>query len=330
MKAIALLMSLALGLLVAPLAPEAQPPTKLPRIGIIEAETFATALEDSPNWGAFRQGLRDLGYVEGQNIAMEWRFTEGNLDRLAEAATELVRLQMDLLVTLGTPATRAAMHATTTIPIVMVSVGDPLRAELVASLARPGGNVTGSTILGPELSPKRLQLLKEALPTVSRVAFLWNPTNPANVLHYEDIQAAAQALGVQLHSVEVSSPTEFEGAFATMMRERPDVLLMTADGMHQLHVGQIIDFAAKSRLPLVSNVRANVLAGALMSYGAGLPELFRRAALYVDKILKGTKPSNLPVQQPSQFELVINLKTAQALSLTIPPTLLFQADEIIR
>jgi putative tryptophan/tyrosine transport system substrate-binding protein len=325
-----LLIILVFGLLSAQLTTDAQTPAKIPRVGILEAETFATALEDSPNWEAFRQGLRDLGYVEGQNLAMEWRLAEGKLDRLAEAATELVRLQVDLLVTLGTPATRAAMQATTTIPIVMVSVGDPLRARLVASLARPGGNVTGSTILGPELSPKRLQLVKEALPTVARMAFLWNPTNPANVLHYEDILAAAQALGVTIHSVEVSSPTEFERAFATMMRERPEVLIMTADGMHLLHVGQIIDFAAKSRLPLVSNVNATVIAGALMSYGASLPELHRRAALYVDKILKGATPGDLPVQQPTRFELVINLKTAQALGLTIPPTLLFQADEIIR
>jgi len=329
-RPIGLITTLALGLLAVALVAETQPPAKIPRIGIIEAETFAQALEDSLRWGVFRQGLRDLGYVEGQNIALEWRLAEGKLDRLAEAATELVRLQMDIIVTAGTPATRAAMQATTTIPIIMASVGDPLRAGLVASLARPGGNVTGSTMLGPELSQKRLQLLKEALPTVSRVAFLWNPLNPANVLHYEDVQAGARALGVTLHSVEVSSPTEFEPAFAAMMRERPDVLLMTADPLHVLHVGRIIDFAAKSRLPLVSNVKAHVIAGALMSYGASLPELFGRVALYVDKILKGTKPGDLPVHQPTKFELVINLKTAEARGLTIPPTLLFQADEVIR
>jgi putative tryptophan/tyrosine transport system substrate-binding protein len=303
------------------LTANAQPPTKIPRIGI---------LENSPHWGVFQQGLHELGYVEGQNIAMEWRCAEGNLDRLAEAATELVRLKMDIIVTFGTPATRAAMHATTTIPIVMVSVGDPLRAGIVASLVRPGGNVIGSTTLGPELSAKQLQLLREGVPTVSRVAFLWNPLNPANVLFYEDIQAAARTLGVTLHSVEVSSPSAFERAFAAMMREHPDALFITGDPMHQLHVERIIVFAAQSRLPVVSNVEANVTAGALLSYGVSLPELFRRAALYVDKILKGTKPGDLPVQQPTKFELVINLKTARALGLTIPPPLLFQADDVIR
>ena len=324
-RIIVLIVTLALATLLVPAVSHAQRPAKIPRIGII-----GDWPEDSPSWEVFRQGLRDLGYVEGQNLAMEWRFTEGNLDRLAETATELVRLQMDIIVTTGTPATRAAMHATTTIPIIMVSAGDPLRAGLVASLARPGGNVTGSTILGPELSAKRLQLLKEILPTASRVAFLWNPTNPANVLHFEDIQAGARALGVTLHSVEVRSPSEFESAFAAMRRERPDALIITADAMHQQHVGQILDFAAKSRLPVMSNVKENVVGGALVSYGASQSELFRRAALYVDKILKGTRPSDLPVQQPTQFELVINLKTAQALGLTIPPILLFQADEVIR
>jgi putative ABC transport system substrate-binding protein len=310
---------------VGPLVADAQTPAKIPRIGII-----GDWPEDSPSWGVFRQGLRELSYVEGQNIAIEWRFTEGKLDRLADTATELVRLKMDIIVTVGTPATRAAMHATTMIPIIMVRVGDPLRAGLVASLARPGGNVTGSTLLGPQLSPKRLQLLRETLPTASRMAFLWNPTNPANVLHFEDIQAGARALSVALPSVEVSSANEFTSAFAAMMRERPDALIMTADAMHQVHVGQIIDFAAKNRLPVMSNVKENVVAGALMSYGASLPELYRRATLYVDKILKGAKPGDLPVQQPMKFELVINLKTAQVLGLTIPPSLLFQADEVIR
>jgi putative tryptophan/tyrosine transport system substrate-binding protein len=321
MKSCTLGLGLMLACLWASLTAHAQLPTKLPRLGM---------LENSPHWGVFRQGLRDLGYVEGQNIAMEWRFAEGNLDRLAEAAAELVRLQMDILVTFGTPATRAAMHATTTIPIVMVSVGDPLRAGIVASLARPGGNVTGSTTLGPELSAKQLQLLREGVPTVARVAFLWNPLNPANVLFYEDIQAAARALGVTLLSVEVSRPSAFERAFAAMMREHPDALFITGDPMHQLHVERIIELAAQSRLPVMSNVKANVTTGALLSYGVSLPELFQRAALYVDKILKGTKPGELPVQQPTKFELVINVKTAQALGLTIPPTLLFQADEVIR
>jgi putative tryptophan/tyrosine transport system substrate-binding protein len=321
---IGLIVTLALGLLT-PLTADAQTPTKIPHIGII-----AEWPEDSPYYGVFRQGLRELGYMEGQNLAIEWRITEGKLERLPGLAAELVRLKMDIIVTAGTPATRAAMQATTTIPIIMVHVGDPLRTGLVASLARPGGNVTGSSLLGPELSPKRLQLLQETLPTASRVAFLWNPANPANVLHFEDLQAGARALGVTLHSVEVSSPNEFTSALAAMMRERPDALIMTADGMHQQHIGQIVDFAAEHRLPVMSMLKENVVAGALMSYGASLLDLWRRATLYVDKILKGAKPDDLPVQQPMQFEFVINLKTAKALGLTIPPTILFQADEVIR
>jgi putative ABC transport system substrate-binding protein len=318
---IGLLVTLALGIFVAPLASQAQTPTKIPRIGI---------LEGSPFWEVFRQELRDLGYVEGQTIAIDYRSAGGDLTRLADVAAALVRLPVDILVTYGTPATRAAMHATTTIPIVMVSVGDPLRAGLVESLARPGANVTGSIILGPELSAKRLQLLHEAIPTVIGVAFLWNPANPANVFQFEDTQTGARALAVTLHSIEVSSPSEFDSAFAAMMREPPDALMMTADPMHQLHVGRILEFAAKSRLPVMSNVKENVIAGALMSYGPSHADQYRRAAIYVDKILKGRKPADLPVQQPTAFELVINLKTAQALGLTIPPMLLFQADEVIR
>jgi putative tryptophan/tyrosine transport system substrate-binding protein len=320
-RRIELLVTLALGLLMVPLLAEAQTPPKIPRIGI---------LEDSSHWGAFRQGLRDLGYVEGQNLAMEWRVAEGNPDRLAEAAAELVHLQMDILVTFGTPATRAAMHATTTIPIVMVSVGDPLRAGIVASLARPGGNVSGSSTRGPDLGAKQLQVLREGVPTVARVAFLWNPLNRGNVLWYDDLRAAARALGVTLHSVEVRHPREFESAFAAMLQEPPNALILTGDPMHQLHIERIMAFAAQNRLPVMSNVKANVPAGALMSYGPSWPELFQRAALYVDKILKGAKPGDLPVQQPSTFELVINLKTAQALGLTMPPTLLFQATEVLR
>jgi putative ABC transport system substrate-binding protein len=318
---IGLLVTLTLAILVVLLAAAAQPGSKIPRLGI---------LEDSPFWEAFRQQLRDLGYIEGQHITIEYRFAEGRADRLPGLAAELVRLPVDVMATFGTPATRAAKDATRTIPIVMVSVGDPLRAGLLASLARPGGNVTGSTILGPELSPKRLQILQEVVPSLSRVAFLWNPTNPANVLHYEDIQAAAQTLGMPLQSVEVRTPDEFKPAFTAMRQEHPDALIITADPMHQLHVGQILDFAAESRLPVMANVKENVTAGALLSYGANLPELFRRGALYVDKILKGATPADLPVHQPTTFELVINLKTAQALGLTIPPTLLFQADEVIR
>jgi putative tryptophan/tyrosine transport system substrate-binding protein len=320
-RRIDLLVTLALGLLMVPLLAEVQTPPKIPRLGI---------LEDSPHWRAFRQGLRDLGYVEGQNMVLEWRVAEGHPDRLAAAAAELVQLPVDILVTFGTPATRAAMHATPTIPIVMVSGGDPVRTGIVASLARPGGNVTGSSTMGPDLGAKQLQVLREGVPTMARVTFLWNPLNAALVLWYEDLRDTAWELGVTLHSAEVRHPHEFEGAFAAMLRERPDALIMTGDSMHQLHVERILAFAAQNRLPVMSNVKANVPAGALLSYGPSWPELFQWAAQYVDKILKGAKPGDLPVRQPSTFELVINLKTAQALGLTIPPTLLFQANEVIR
>ena len=247
---------------------------------------------------------------------------EGHPDRLAEAA-------VDILVTFGTPATRAAMQATTTIPIVMASAGDPVRAGLVASLARPGGNVTGSSIRGAHLGAKQLQLLREGLPTVARVAFLSNPLNSDNVLWHDGLQAAERALSVTLHAVAVGDPSAFEGVFAAVRQEPPDALIFTGDPMHQRHLERILAFAAQHRLPAMSNIKANVSASALLSYGPSWPEAFQRAALYVDKILKGAKSGDLPVRQPTTFELVINLKTAEALGLTIPPVLLFQATEMI-
>ena len=315
--------ALALAVLVAALAVDAQQPTKIRRVGLLdECAAFS--------WEPLRRGLRDLGYVEGQNIAFEYRPSEGRSERLSDLAAELVRLKVDVIVSCGTPATRAAKEATTAIPIVMVGIGDPLRSGLVASFARPGGNITGNTILGPEIGAKRLQLLKEAIPNVSRVAFLWNPANASNAAAFQNAQVGARALGLTLQSVEVSSPNQFESAFAAMTRERPDALVMTADPVHQLHVGRIADFAAKNRLPAMYQLGENVIAGGLMSYGASLPELFRRGALYVDRILKGAKPADLPVEQPTTFELVINLKTAKALGLTIPPSLLLRADQVIQ
>ena len=312
--------ALAALLLAAPLAAGAQQAAKVPRIGL---------LDYSPVWEPFRQGLRDLGYVEGQNIAIEYRSTEGRQELLREHAAELVRLKVDVIVAAGTPPTQAAMHATTTIPIVMVSTGDPLRTGLVASLARPGGNVTGNTVLGAELAGKRLQLLKDILPNFSRVAFLWNPANASLISHFNEIQAAARALGLTLQSVEVRDPNEFESAFLKMTRDRPDALIMTADPMHQLHLARIVDFTAKRRLPAMYQVKAYVEAGGLMSYGASSSDLYRRAAVYVDKILKGAKPGDLPVERPTKFELVINLKTAKVLGLTVPPSLLLQVDQVI-
>jgi putative ABC transport system substrate-binding protein len=302
-----------------PLAARAQP-RNVPRVGIID---------DTPRWNHFRQGLHDLGYVEGQTIAFEYRTAEGEPERLAAVATELARVPVDVIATSGSAATRAAQQATTTIPIVMIAIGDPVRAGFVPSLARPGGNITGNTILGTEMSAKRVQLLKEFIPGVSRVAFLWNPNNNSHLAYLEEWRAVAPKLGVEPLFVEVGRSDQFESAFATMMRERPDALSLTADPFHLSHIGWIIDFVARNRLPAMYVVKENVAAGGLMSYGPSLPDLYRRAAGYVHKILQGTKPAGLPVEQPVKFELVINLKAAKALGLDIPSTLLARADEVI-
>jgi putative ABC transport system substrate-binding protein len=303
-----------------PLAARAQQGAKIPRIGIID---------EAPMWNAFREGLRDLGYIEGRNIAFDYRYANGVPERLAQAAAELVRLPVDVIATFGTPPTVAAMRATTTIPIVMIAIGDPVRAGLAQSLTHPGGNVTGNTILGPAVVAKRLQLFKEAVPAVSRVALLWNPDNASNVLNVEEVRVAAPALGMTFISVALRSSNEFYSVFGGLMRERPDGLLVTADPVQQLHIGQIIDFLAANRLPAMFFVRENVVAGGLMSYGASLPELFRGGARYVQRILQGNKPADLPVEQPTKFELVINVKTAKALGLAIPESFLLRADELI-
>jgi putative ABC transport system substrate-binding protein len=256
-RPVGLLVTLALGILLAPLGTDAQRPVPhVPRVGL---------LDYTPAWEPLRQGLHDLGYVEGQNLLLESRSTDGQAERLPALAAELVQLPVDVIVTQGTPATLAARDATTTIPIVMIGAGDPLTNKLVASLARPGGNITGSSQMGAELSTKRLQLLTEAVPTVSRVAFLWNPANLSHVPYYADLQAGAKALGVGLISVEVSRPDAFERAFAAMLREHPDALIMTADPMHRPHVGWIVDFAVTHRLPVMHQLKEHVRAGGLMS-----------------------------------------------------------------
>ena len=317
-----LLIALGSGALATPFASFAQrAQAKISRIGIID---------NTPMWDAFRKGLRELGYVEGRDIAFEYREAEGVPERLAKAAAELARLPVDIIVTSGTPASRAAMQATATLPIVAISVGDPVRAGLVASLARPGGNVTGNTILGPDVSPKRLQLIKEAIPSVSRVAFLWNPDNASHPAIREELQRAAPKLGMKVFFVPVRSAAEFDAAFAAMMKERPQAFLMTNDALHQRNLGRIIDFLAKNRLPGIFQTRENVAAGGFMSYGASQPELFRSGALYVHKILQGTKPADLPVEQPRIFELVVNLKTAKALGIAVPRAVLLRADEVIQ
>jgi putative tryptophan/tyrosine transport system substrate-binding protein len=303
-----------------PLAARGQQ-SKMPRIGIIDNAAI---------WDHFRQGLRDLGYIEGRNIAIEYRSAEGRPERLVAAATELAQLPVDVIVTYASPATQAAKQATTTIPIVMIAIGDPVRAGFVASLAHPGGNITGNTILGPEVAAKRLQLFKLAVPTMSRVAFLWNPDNPSQSAYLDEWKAAAPALGVEVLFVAVRSLDELDNSFAAMMRERPEAFTMTADPLHQLRIEWIIDFLARNRLPGMYQLKENVVAGALlMSYGASSPDLIRRAAGYVDKILQGTRPADLPVEQPTKFELVVNLRTAKALGLTIPEPFLLLADEVI-
>jgi putative ABC transport system substrate-binding protein len=297
-----------------------QRPTKIPRIGIID---------DAPIWDHFRKALHDLGYVEGQNIVIEYRAAQGEPARLVQAARELAGIPVDVIVEFGSTAARAAQMATTTIPIVMISIGDPVRAGFVASLARPGGNMTGNTILGPDLGPKRLQILKEIIPSVSRVAFLWNPDNASNVAIRDELQEAIPKLGMNLISVEVRSTNEFDPAFATMLRQHPDALLMTNDPFHQLHIKRIIAFLTENRIPGMFQTRENVLAGGFMSYGASLPDLFRRGATYVHKILQGTRAADLPVEQPTKFEMVINLKAAKAIGVTVAESILLRADEVI-
>ncbi len=293
--------------------------TRVPRIGIID---------NGPLWEHFRQGLREHGYVVGRNISFEYRSAGGAPDRLAAAAAELAALPVDLIATYGTPASRAAKQATASVPIVMVGVGDPVGAELVASLGRPGGNVTGNTVLSADLAGKRLQLLREAI-GASRVAFLWNPDNASHAATLDELKNAAPPLGMALLPVAARRFDEFEAAFAAMMRERPDAFLMSADAVHLRNIGWIVQFLARNRLPGMFQLRENVEVGGLMSYGASLPDLFRRAATYAHKILSGTKPAELPIEQPAKFELILNLKTAKALGLTIPEPFLLRTDEVI-
>jgi putative ABC transport system substrate-binding protein len=327
MRRIGFAVVLALSVTFAPLVAEAQQAGKVYRIGLLAAPDRT---QQETRLGALRAGLRELGYLEEKNIVIESRWAEGKYDRFPDLAAELVRLKVDVIVTGGTPATQAAMKATTTIPIVMVGIGEPLRTGLVASLAKPGGNVTGMTQLGAEVAGKRLQILKDTVPNVSRVAFLRNRASPAHVPYFNDLQAAARELRLTLQSVEVQQPSEFERAFAEMMRERPDALIVTADATHLIRQAWIVDFAAKWRLPAMYQLKEYVEAGGLMSYGTSIIDQWRRSAVYVDKILKGAKPGDLPVEQPTKFELVINLKTAKALGLTIPPSVLGRADQVIQ
>jgi putative ABC transport system substrate-binding protein len=278
---------------------------------------------------AFRQGLHELGYVEGRNIAFEDRFADGRADRLPALAAELVRLKMDVIAAAGTQAVQAAKDATKTIPIVMISGGDAVRSGFVVSLARPGGNITGVVLLSSDLMAKRLDLLKQLVPAVSRFAILWDPTLGSNTERFTDLQGTAHSLNVRLQFVEARQPSDYDGAFAAMVKARAGAVVIQGSAIFLRDARQIVDLAAKHRLPAAYISRENAIAGGLMAYGPNLSELARLAAVYVDKILKGAKPAELPVQQPTKFELLLNLKTAKALGLSIPPALRMRADELI-
>ena len=284
---------------------------------------------NGPYWPNFREAMRDLGYREGQNVKYELRTDETEPARLAEAAKELASIPVDVIAAFGSPPSKAAQAATQTIPIVMVGVGDPVRAGLVASLARPGGNVTGTSILGPEVAPKRLQILKQVIPSAVRVALLFNPNNASNVIYRDEIETAARDLGISLIQVEASSVPDLDTNLRGLLSQRPDALIATNDALLFLQMPKIIEFLESNRIPGMFTVREFVLAGGLMSYSASLSDLFRRSATYVHKILQGSKPSDLPVEQPTKFEFVINLTTAKALGLTIPASLMSLADELI-
>ena len=319
-----MIVALVLGVLTAPLAADAQRPEG-PRIGVLSQSA-------PPNNGveSLKQGLRDLGWVEGQNVGVEYRYASGKLERLPQLAAELVRLKVDVIVTGGEPAIRAAREATSTIPIVMAISGDPVETGLIASLARPGGNITGLSLVNLELGGKRLELLKETVPKLSRVAVLWNATNPVKTLELKSTQVAAGALGVRVTSYEVRGPTDFAPAFAAIAKARSDGLIPLVETRTITHRKQIGEFAVKNRLPMIAELREFAEAGGLMTYGPSILDLYRRAATYVDKILKGAKPADLPVEQPTKYEMIINLKTAKALGITIPQSILIRADEVIR
>ena len=313
---------------VLPLASRAQQSTKMAHVGWLSPGSQAS---DRSFTASFRDGLRELGWIEGQNIAIESRWAEGKFERLPDLAMELVRLKVDVIVANVTQASLAAKRATATIPIVMVGVGDPLGSGLVDSLARPSGNVTGPSSMLAEASAKQLALLKETVPSASPVAVLWNPANPVwQASALKQTEAAGQAMGLRLQLVEARGPDELDAAFAAMTRDHARALFVPADIIFVRHAQQMADLAATHRLPAMYGFREHVEAGGLMSYAASFPVMFKRAAAFVDKLLKGAKPAELPVEQPTKFELVINLKTAKALGIAIPQSVLQRAEEVIR
>jgi len=316
-----------LGTFMGPLIAEAQRPAGVSRIGFL---TVARLSSNTSRTEAFRQGLRNLGYVEGQNIVVEWRSADETLNRLPALAAELVDLKVALIVTADNASTVAAKEVTKTVPIVMATSADPVGIGLVASLARPAGNVTGLTSLSIDLWGKQVGLLKELVPTLSRVAVLSGPTNPANTRALREVETAARRLGLQVQPVEIREAKQLDDAFSAMIKERADALLVLTDAGLETQRTQIADLATRNRLPTIFARRENVEAGGLLSYGSSLSDQFRYAATFVDKILKGAKPADLPVEQATKFELIINLKTAKALGLKIPQPLLLRADEVIQ
>jgi ABC-type uncharacterized transport system substrate-binding protein len=318
--------TLAGGLLAAPLAAQSQPAGKVYRIGWLSPASAAAGL---PNLDALRAGLRERGYVEGRNFTIEARWADGQIPRLPSLAGELVGLHVDVICTAGSQASGAAKQATATIPIVFANVAFPDQSGLVASYARPGGNVTGVAFIGPEYG-KRLELLKEANPKMTRVALIYNPDNRGSALALQETQRWAKDLHLTLEPHELRGPDDFERVFAAIARVRPDALMTTADPLIASYATRIVEFAAKNRIPSMYPGREFVAAGGLMFYGGSIPEMYRRAAVYVDRILKGAKPSELPVEQPIKFDMVINLKTAKALGLKLPQSLLQRADELIQ
>jgi putative ABC transport system substrate-binding protein len=316
---------LALALLAAPLAAEAQPVGKVPQVGVLSPGSPPVGALD-----AFRQGLRELGYLEGRDIVIEWRFSEGKDDRLPGLARELVQQNVDVLVAVNTPAALAAKNSTKSIPIVITRVADPVSVGLVASLARPGGNITGESVLTAEMSAKRVELLKEALPGLSRVGVLWSTGNPGSALTVRELEISSRRLGIQLQTLGVHGPGDIRGAFEAARKGRAGALYVVDDVITTSHRAQIVDFARGSRLPVISQYAEFAEQGGLMAYGPSITTMYRRTAYFVDRILKGARPGDLPIEQPTKFELVINLKAAKALGLTIPPSVLARADEIIQ
>jgi putative tryptophan/tyrosine transport system substrate-binding protein len=303
---------------------EARPAAKVPRIGVLLVGRL-----EGPALEAFRQGLRDLGYIEGRNIIIEYRSAKGR-EQISDLATDLIHKKVDVIITSGTAQAQAIQQATTTTPIVVVVTGDPVGTGLVASLARPGGNITGFSIMSPELSGKRLELLKEAAPKISRVGVMWDALVPDNILDFKATLLAAGALGLKLQSLEVRRAEDLKDAFLVAVKQRIHAMVVIGGGIINFHQKRILAFEVENRLPAIHEVLSFAEAGGLMAYGVNVPDLFRRSATYVDKILKGTKPADLPLQQPTKFEFVINLKTAKQIGLTIPQSVLYRADKVIK